>query len=216
MGKKIKLLIADDHPLMLNGLRQVFDLEDDFEVIEATNGEDALELIRKQKPDVAILDVEMPNKTGFDVAKQAHYESLSVDIIFLTMYNDEIVFNKAMDIGVKGFVLKENTVSEIVKCVRTVADGKYYLSPVISEYLLRRNTRLAPEATDKYGIDLLTETERKIMKQLTLMKTSQEIADYFNVSIKTVQNHRNNICNKLGLSGAHALLKYALNHEKRW
>ena len=118
-----------------------------------------------------------------------------------------------MDIGVKGYVLKENTVSEIVQCVNTVRKGKHYLSPAISEFLIRRNQRLISTASDKDGLNLLTPTERKVMKQLAQMKTSQEIADELSVSLKTIQNHRNNICSKLGLSGAHALLKFAMEHS---
>lgn len=129
------------------------------------------------------------------------------------MHNDEQLFNKAMDIGVKGFVLKENTVSEIVQCAKTVLDGRHYLSPVISEYLIKRNSRLINTATDKDGIHLLTPTENKVLRELATMKTNQELADIFSVSIKTIQNHRNNICSKLGISGTHALLKFALDNR---
>ena len=215
MGRTIKTVIADDHPLMLKGLRQVLETESDFDIIETEDGEEALERIREHKPQVAILDVEMPNMTGFDVARQVRNEAIPVDIIFLTMFRDETVFNKAMDIGVKGYVLKENTVSEIVQCVKSVLKGNYYLSPVISEFLIRRNNKLVSPASDKDNLNLLTPTEKKVLKQLAQMKTSQEIANEFSVSIKTVQNHRNNICNKLGLSGAHALLKFAVEHASK-
>jgi DNA-binding NarL/FixJ family response regulator len=131
------------------------------------------------------------------------------------MYKDESLFNKAMDIGVKGYVLKENTVSEIIQCVQKVLSGKHYLSPAISEFLIRRNSKLVAPASDKDGLNSLTKTEKNIIKQLAEMKTSQEIADENNVSIKTIQNHRNNICNKLGLSGTHALLKYAVEHASK-
>lgn len=215
MGNVVKTLIADDHPLMLKGLRQVLEAQKGLEIITAKDGGDALECIYEHKPRVAILDIEMPNMTGFEVAQQVHHEGISIDIVFLTMYKDESLFNKAMDIGVKGYVLKENTVSEIIQCVKAILNGKHYLSPAISDFLIRRNNKLVASASDKDGLNSLTKTERKIIKQLADMKTSQEIADKFNVSIKTIQNHRNNICNKLGLSGTHALLKYALEHASR-
>jgi DNA-binding NarL/FixJ family response regulator len=215
MGSILKILIADDHPLMMKGLQQVLEAHDNFEIITAENGREALDHIRKQSPQIAILDIEMPELTGFEVAKKVHQEGIQIDVIFLTMYKDETMFNKAMDIGVKGYVLKENTASEIFKCVQMVLSGKHYLSPALSDFLIKRNAKLLTPASDKDGLNSLTKTEKKVIKQVADMKTSQEIADEFNVSIKTVQNHRNNICNKLGLSGAHALLKFAVEHASK-
>lgn len=216
MRSTTNILIADDHSLIRQGLRQVLDTESSFKVIEAENGEQALNQIREHRPDIAILDVEMPIMTGFEVAKQLHHESLSIDVIFLTMFKDESMFNNAMDIGVKGYVLKENTVSEIVSCVKSVLKGNRYLSPEISDLLLQRNEKPAYSATDKDGIHLLTPSEKNIMKLLATMKTNQEIAEELNISPKTVKNHRNNICNKLDLSGAHALLKFAIEHDSKF
>tara|TARA_R110002124_G_scaffold240363_1_gene405559 strand:- start:10197 stop:10847 length:651 start_codon:yes stop_codon:yes gene_type:complete len=214
MPNKTSIVIADDHALIRKGLRQVLELEPDYQVIEAGNGKEAMTCIREHKPDIAVLDIEMPKMTGFDVAKRVQKESLRLDIIFLTMFKDESIFNNAMDIGVKGYVLKENTVSEIVKCIRAVLKGNYYLSPAISDFLIRRNNKLVAPATDKSGLGLLTPSETNLLKLLAMMKTNQEIAEELSISIKTVQNHRNNICNKLELSGAHALLKFAVDHSK--
>ena len=215
MNKATNILIADDHALIRKGLRQVLESQYGFHITEAENGEDALKYIREQQPDIAVLDVEMPLMTGFEVAKRVHNESLTIDIIFLTMFKDELMFNKAMDIGVKGYMLKENTTAEIVQCIKSVQAGKYYLSPAISEYLIRRNTRLISPAADKNGINLLTPAERNILKLLAMMKTNQEIAKELSISIKTVQNHRHNICNKLDISGTHALLKFAVENAER-
>ncbi|HAH51341.1 MAG TPA: DNA-binding response regulator [Balneola sp.] len=208
-----KLLIADDHSLIRKGLKQVLEAETAFTILEAENGEQALDIIRNDKPEIAILDIEMPEYTGFEIAQKVHKESTPIDIIFLTMFKDESMFNNAMDIGVKGYVLKENTVSEIVQCVKAVLSGEYYLSPAISQYLIRRNSGLMNEASDKHGINLLTDSEKKILKLVSDMKTNQEIAKHLSISSKTVKNHRNNICNKLGLTGTHALLKYAIQNE---
>ncbi len=205
-------MIADDHALIRKGLRQVLESQPDFEIMEAENGAEAIELIREELPDIAILDIEMPEMTGYEVAAKVENESIQVDLIFLTMFKDESIFNRAMDIGVKGYVLKENTVSEIINCIKTVSKGKYYLSPAISDFLIRRNNRLANPAADSRGIDQLTPAETNILKLLAMMKTNQEIATELSISIKTVQNHRNNICNKLDLSGTHALLKFAVEN----
>ncbi len=190
----------------------MLDSESAYRITEVNNGKNALQLIREKKFDMAILDIEMPEMTGFEVAQKVHNESILIDIIFLTMFKDETLFNKAMDIGVKGYVLKENTVSEIQKCVQTVLSGSYYLSPAISEFLIRRNTRLTSAASDKKGIHLLTPSEKNILKLVADMKTSQQIAEELSISVKTVQNHRHNICNKLDLSGTHALLKFAVEN----
>lgn len=216
MSKQKSILLADDHSLIRNGLRQVLEAEGDFLISEVDDGEKALDYIREKQPSIAILDIEMPGMTGFEVAKIIEHEGLKVDIIFLTMFKDDSMFNKAMDIGVKGYVLKENTVSEIVQCVNKVLAGKAYLSPAISDFLIRRNNKLMSQPSDKDGLNSLTPSELTIMKKLSDMKTSQEIADELNVSIKTVQNHRHNICNKLNLSGTHALLKFAIEHANQF
>jgi len=148
--KKYEILIADDHSLIRSGLRQTLDSEPSYTITEVDNGKKALKLIREKKFDLAILDIEMPEMTGFEVAQKVHNESILIDIIFLTMFKDETLFNKAMDIGVKGYVLKENTVSEIQKCVETVFSGSYYLSPAISEFLIRRNTKLSSTASENF------------------------------------------------------------------
>lgn len=215
MVTKASVLLADDHALIRGGLRQVIEQEKKYHIIETDNGEDALRIIREMQPQIAILDIEMPGITGFDVAKRVHNEGISIDIIFLTMFKDESLFNKAMDIGVKGYVLKENTVSEILRCIESVLAGKRYLSPEISDFLINRNHKLASPATDKEGLHLLTPAEKNILKLLSTMKTNQEMAEELNVSIKTVQNHRHNICSKLDISGTHALLKFAVEHTEQ-
>lgn len=213
MDKVIEILVADDHSLIRKGVVQILGEEPSFSVSEAKNGKEALYKIRNTKPQIALLDIEMPELNGFDIVKSVHNEGLFIDIIFLTMHKNEDVFNKAMDIGVKGYVLKENTPEEIIQCIKTVLNGKHYLSPAISEFLIRRNSNLTKEASDQDGAHLLTPAEKKILKKLSQLKTNQEIADETNISIKTVQNHRTNICGKLGISGTHALLKFAIERS---
>jgi len=208
------ILIADDHEIIRAGLGQILQDRTDHTIEVADNGVKALQLIRKVKPTIAILDIDMPEITGLEVAQVVHNEGLSVDIIFLTLYRDESLFNQAMDIGVKGYVLKENTVAEIVRCVQVVSEGKHYLSPEISDFLIRRNTNLLSPASDSKGLNSLSKTERKILKMVSSLKTNQTIAEDLHVSIRTVQNHRKNICQKLGLKGAHALLKFAIDNKQ--
>ena len=210
MPDTVSLLIADDHELIRGGLRNVLQSSTAYHVSETGDGLEALRMIRERKPDVAILDIEMPGMSGYDVARQVAEEGLPVKVIFLTMFKDESMFNKALDIGVKGYVLKENTVAEILSCLNTVLTGNYYLSPAISDFLVRRNLKPAAPVVSTRGLDLLSPAERNVLKQLAMMKTNHDIAAELFISVKTVQNHRNNICHKLGLNGTHALLKFAL------
>lgn len=215
MPDTTSILIADDHSLVRAGLRQVLETQSTLSVTEASDGEEAIRLIRETKPAIALLDIEMPNMTGFDVAQRVRDEGISVSLVFLTMFKDEHVFNKAMDLGIKGYVLKENTITEILQCVQAVMAGKYYLSPALSDFLIRRNAKRSAPAPDSTGINLLTPTERTVLKRVAEMKSNREIAGEMNISVKTVQNHRNRICDKLGLFGPHALLKFAAENAAR-
>jgi DNA-binding NarL/FixJ family response regulator len=210
MPDSVSLLIADDHELIRGGLRNVLQSNTAYQVTETGDGIEALRMIRERKLDVAILDIEMPGLSGYEVAKHVFDEGLPVSVIFLTMFKDESLFNKALDIGVKGYVLKENTVAEILSCLNAVLAGNYYLSPAISDFLVRRNLKPVAPVVSTRGLDLLSPAERNVLKHLAMMKTNQDIATDLFISVKTVQNHRNNICHKLGLNGTHALLKFAL------
>lgn len=208
----MNIVIADDHSLVRKGLRQVLELQGDFDITEAENGQEALKQIRLMKPEIAILDIEMPSLSGFDIALAVKTESLKVKLIFLTMYKEESVFNKALDLGVLGYVLKENTVSEIIECVKTVSAGNYHISPSISQYLVKRLKQPTIKKEPNDIIHLLTGTEKNILRLLASMKTNQEIADSLTISVRTVQNHRTNICEKLGLHGPHALAKFVMEN----
>lgn len=214
MNEPITIVIADDHPLMRKGLRQVLEADAGIAVLhDAEDGEDALQAIRRHKPAIAILDIEMPKLDGFGVAKKIIAEEISTSIIFLTMFREEMVFNKAMDLGIKGYVLKENAVTEILRCVHQVAERKHFISSSISDLLIRRSNRNSLPVDDIFS--KLTSSELTVLKLISQMKTSQQIADHLFISIKTVNNHRTNIAAKLGVSGTHALLKFAVEYKSR-
>lgn len=214
------LVLADDHPIFLRGLRSVLAGEQTLQIIgEAANGEEALQLIRQLKPDLAILDVEMPKMTGFEVASILASEAADVSILFLTMYRDEAMFNKAIDIGVKGYVLKENAVIDIISAVETVRNGRYFISPLISDFLIRRGlpvfnkTEKQPPKNPVEKIGLLTPTELRILRLIGREKTSKEIASELHLSEKTVENHRGNVCKKFGITGSFVLNKWVLQNR---
>src|SRR5262249_20798699 len=155
---------------------------------------------------VAVLDITMPKLTGLQVAREVQRRHLAVNIIFLTMHNEEDVFDKAMAAGARGYVLKESAVSDIVESIHAVAAGRHYLSPGISHYLARRAQKQQPLRKAQPGLDSLTPAERRVLKLISQDKTSKEIADELAVSPRTIEAHRQNICDKLDLHGSHSLL----------
>jgi DNA-binding NarL/FixJ family response regulator len=216
MRTETRILIADDHPIFRKGLRQVIETEASLRVVaEAEDGEDALSGLRELKPEVAILDIDMPKMDGFEVARALQRENLSIEVIFMTMHKEEDMFHAAMDLGVKGYVVKDSAVSDIVGSIKAVAAGQHFISPSISTYLINRNRRAASLTKEMPTLNDLTPTEQRILKLIADNKTSREIASELFISHRTVENHRANICSKLELRGSHALLKFAIEHKSQ-
>ena len=214
MGDEIRVLIADDHPLFRDGLRHLIERDGVYKVIaEAPDGVEAMRLIQEFHPNVAILDIDMPGKNGLEIVRELQQRNIPVEVIFLTMYKEEDMFDEAMELGVRGYVLKESAATDILQGVKTVAAGKYFISPTISEYLVRRRDREKSLLNQKPSLLNLTPTERQILRLIADNKTSREIADDLHVSSKTIENHRMNIANKLDLHGSHALLKFAIENK---
>ena len=213
---EIRILIADDHPVFRAGLRQVIEMSAGLKVVaEAEDGTMALERVREHQPDVVVLDVDMPGMDGFEVVRALRQEKLPVEVVFLTMHKDEAMFNAAMNIEVKSYVVKDSAVTDIVASIRAAFAGHPFISPVLSSYLLNRRQRAGRLSQEKPGIDQLTPTERRILKLLSENKTSKEIAGELYVSHRTIENHRANICQKLGLHGNNALFQFAIEHKSQ-
>ena len=155
----------------------------------------------------------MPKLSGIEVARHIQKKKIATDVLFITMYKEEHMFNKALDLGVRGYVLKESAVDEILQGIRAVAKGNYYISPGIAHYLVRRSGRSTQLSAEHGGVVDLTPTERRVLQQIADGKTSKEIASDFCISPKTVERHRENISKKLDLHGAHSLLKFALENK---
>ena len=213
--KKIKIIIADDHPMMRSGVKSVLLADEQIELVaEAKDGEEAYNYILKHQPDVALIDVEMPKMTGLEIVRRITVENIKTRFVFLTMYKDEDMFNAAMDSGAFGYVLKENAVEDVLESVKSVAEGRNYISPTISGYLVSRLNSQKDLASKTPSIKDLTKAERNVLKLISQEKTTQQIAGELHISYKTVENHRNNISKKLNLSGAHSLVKFALVNKK--
>jgi DNA-binding NarL/FixJ family response regulator len=213
MTTEIKILIADDHPIFRGGLKSVIEKERGLRVVaEAGNGTAALELIKECQPDVAVLDLDMPEMDGFAVARELQALRLPVSVVILTMHKDEMHFNRAIDLDVRGFIIKDGAAAEVVGCIKSVASGKEYFSPVLSSFLLNRARRVSTFERQT-GIGDLTPTERRVLSLLAELKTSKDIAAELGISPRTVENHRAHICSKLNLQGSHALTKFAIQHK---
>jgi DNA-binding NarL/FixJ family response regulator len=216
MNPEIRVLIADDHPVFRTGLRQVIEMSAGLKVVaEAEDGTMALERVREHQPDVVVLDVDMPGMDGFEVVRVLRQEKLAIAVVFLTMHKDEAMFNAAMNIEVKSYVVKDSAVTDIAASIRAAFTGHPFISPALSSYLLNRRQRAAKLAQEKPSIDQLTPTERRILKLLAENKTSKEIAGELYVSHRTIENHRANICQKLGLHGSNALFQFAIEHKSQ-
>src|SRR5882762_9776636 len=199
MNTEITVLIADDHPIFRKGLREIITAEPSLKLVaEVEDGARALEAIRSKLPQVAVLDVDMPEQDGITVARTIKEEGLPVAVVLLTMHRNERFFNAALDLGVAGYVLKVRAVSEIVSAISEVREGNRYVTPLLTDYLLNRR-QAHTEYEARTGLSTLTDAERRLMKLIAQYKTSQEIADELFISIRTVDRHRANIANKLDL-----------------
>lgn len=212
MSEPITLIVADDHPLFRRGLAEVLQPDGSFRIVaEAGTGTNALALVRRHRPRVAILDVNMPDASGLQVAEAIQREELGTLVVLLTMHREPAILRRALDAGVQGYILKDSAVMEIVACLHTVAAGRAYISPALSSELLeRRALRAGPEAAALAG---LSPAEQKVLHLIAQGQTSAEIAGALGNSVKTIENHRSHICQKLGLSGPQALLRFALEHR---
>jgi len=214
MEAKTRVVIADDHPIFREGLVKAISQDPAFVVVgQAGDGAQALKLVQELRPDIAVLDVAMPIMNGIDVARRIHGDALPTELVFLTMYNDAHYFNAALDLGVRGYLLKDSVVGELLGCLKMVAAGEYFISPVISHFLVERNKKAEGLASSIPAIDRLTPAERVILKLIAEPLTSKEMAERLSVSVRTVENHRTHISQKLGIKGHNRLLQFALENK---
>jgi DNA-binding NarL/FixJ family response regulator len=206
----IRVLLVDDHQIMLEGLRAMLAGEPDFEVVgEANNGRIAVELARRTAPEVVVMDVGMPEMNGIDATHQIKAENPRVKVVALSMHSTERYVHHMLLAGASGYVLKSSSHVELVRALRAARAGKVYLSPEIAGPVVERSThpdptrRLSPYST-------LGPREREVLQLVAEGRTSAETARQMGISIKTVETHRRNIVQKLGLHGTAELTKYAV------
>lgn len=203
------IVTADDHPMMLHGINDFLTSKGFKVTASAQDGKTAYNLIVKHKPDIAILDVRMPNLSGLEVAAACKKNNLETKIILFTFDKDAMIYNSALELNIHGYLLKEFAIEEIEECITTVTQGKTYISKTIDQFLEQHDDKTPPE------IKNLTKTEIKILKFLAHQKSNFEIAEDLSISIRTVEKHRSNIVAKLQLQKTYnSLLIWVNEHNE--
>jgi two-component system, NarL family, response regulator NreC len=209
--RKIRILLADDHTLIRRGLRLVIEQQPDLVVVgEGSDGREAVSLAASLKPDVAVLDIGMPNLNGIEAAKQITDRETGTAVVILSMYSDETYILRALKAGALGYLLKDSAESDLVKAIHSVADGKSFFSPTVSRVLLEDYMRKLQRTGGESSYDLLTPREREVLQLIAEGKSNKEIADMLNLSVYTVETHRGNLMEKLNLKGIPELILYAV------
>lgn len=215
MSDPIRIVLADDHPIFRRGLREVLDAQKDFRVVaECGDGEEALAAIARERPAVALLDVDMPKQDGFAVVRALRERSLDTAVVLLTMHGRDDLLRAAFGLGVRGYVVKDGAVLDVVHAIREVVEGRPFISSSLSATLLT-----AAEGGADSGlpaeVQKLTPAEMRVLRLIADFKSSKEIAEELGVHYRTVENHRTSIAGKLGLVGSHALSRFAAQHRDR-
>lgn len=207
----LRILMADDHTLVRQGLRKILEEVKDWEVIgEANNGREAVRQTIEKKPDVAILDVGMPQLGGIEATRQIVRRASGVRVLILSMYADEAYVTQALQAGAKGYLLKDSADTDLIRAVTAVSQDKSFFSPSVAKVMLDDYLRHLAEKgiTDRY--DSLSEREREVFQLIAEGKSNKEIAEILFVSPSTVETHRAHILEKLDLHGAAELVLYAV------
>lgn len=205
---KTRIIIADDHPVFLAGLRAVVESEPDIEIVgEASDGDRALTMVKELRPDVAVVDIGMPKLDGIALLAETERQRLSTRVIFMTMYRERKLYERGMAMGLSGYVLKDSASSDLIEAIKSVRSGERFVSPDLLSYFTENQSRTGELRSTT---EQLSASEMRILSLIAQYKTSRQIADALYISPRTVETHRTNICQKLGLAGRHALMKYAL------
>jgi two-component system, NarL family, response regulator NreC len=207
----VRILIADDHGIVRTGLKLLIERISGMEVVaEAMDGREAVRVAAEVQPDVAILDIGMPLLNGIDATAQIVRENPRTRVIILSMHTDESYILRALDSGARGYLLKDTADDDVERAVNSVMQGRPYFSQSIAQSLLEDYMRLMRERRVQDSYDLLTEREREVLQLLAEGKSNKEVATLLNVSPYTVETHRTNLMQKLGLHNTAEIVLYAV------
>ena len=207
----IQILIVDDHGVIRAGLEALLSAESDLEVVgTAADGRQALQLVDQFSPDIVLMDVSMPDISGIDLTQQLKTMFPQLHVIILTVHEDEILLQEAIEAGASGYIVKRAIGSELIDAIRTVWSGNIYVHPAMTRALLKElSSKPDPEPPDKPTIESLTPREIEVLRHLAQGYTNRQIAKVLNISVRTVEGHRANVVDKLGLQSRVDLMRYA-------
>jgi two-component system response regulator NreC len=211
MGKKIRVVLADDHRMMREGIRALLERQKDIEVVgEAADGREAVRLAAQLSPDVVVMDVSMPLLNGIEATRQIRRDSPDVLVLILTVHESEDYVAQLLVAGASGYIIKRAAGDELINAIRAVDQGEAFLYPSVARVVIEDYVRRLKEGEGLGVQDVLTDREREVLQLIAEGYTNREIADLLHLSIKTVQNHRSKIMNKLDLHDRGELIKYAI------
>ncbi len=209
MNKTASIIIADDHPLLLKGLSDFLSEKGYNLVGSGNNGREAYNLITKTNPDIAILDIQMPFMSGLEIAKKCKTQGIETKIVLITLHKEKELYQKAQELNIFGYILKEFALEEIENCIKTVTEGNPFFSPKIKELI-------GVVFIGDNDLNILTPSEKKILKLIAKDKTNKEIASQLFISYRTVEKHRSNMITKLNLEPkTNSLLIWAKEHHEK-
>ena len=207
----ISIMITDDHSMIREGLKSLLELDDDIKVIaEAVDGRDCLDKLDVYKPDVLLLDINMPNMNGLEVLKELKARKSKVKVLVLTVHNETEYLMKSVDIGINGYVLKESESAELKKAIRAIMDGETYIQPSLIPAL---NAKRLERNEDEEKIDSLTRRELEVLKLLAIGMYNKEVAEKLEISERTVKNHVSNIFKKLEVTDRTQAAVFAIRNN---
>jgi two-component system, NarL family, response regulator NreC len=207
----VRMVIVDDHPFLRTGLRCVLEEHPEFRVVgEAADGREGVQLVEKEKPNLAILDIGMPNLNGIEAARQIHDSFPEVAIIMLSVHSDESYVLRALKAGARAYLLKQSAEADLITAVKAVMQGKSFFSPAVSQMLLEDYMRQLRDRQAEDTYDLLTAREREILQMVAEGKSNKEIASLLHLSPYTIETHRANMMEKLSLHNVPELILYAV------
>ncbi|GFI65362.1 transcriptional regulatory protein DegU [Lachnospiraceae bacterium] len=207
----IKVMLADDHILMREGIRQLLEFDGSIEVIaEANDGDECIEVLQEMKPQILLLDINMPKKNGIEVLEEIKKRNIDVKVLILTVHNEIEYLMKAIEIGVDGYILKDSESSELKKAINLIIGGESYIQPKLIPAL---NKRLVTRDIDKDKINSLTDRELEVLIQVANGMFNKEIATTLNISERTVKNHVSNIFKKIGVSDRTQAAVFAIKND---
>ncbi|MEI7988002.1 MAG: response regulator transcription factor [Chloroflexota bacterium] len=208
----INVLIAEDHVLVRQGIRALLDKMSEVEVIgEASNGHEAIDMIRALKPDVTIMDIGMPMMSGIQALEKIQMENLNTKVVILSMHSDEVLVRQVLRSGAKGYLLKNSLKEELLLAIRAANQGNVYLSPAISGILVDGFLQMNSEQNSP--LDTLTTREKEVLKLIAEGHTNSGIAQALQISPKTVEKHRAVLLLKLNVHDTAALIRYAIQYR---